>query len=378
MRPAFQSRAYWLVPCALVGALLAVLPQGARSADDPRAWLEKMNKALATRNYDGTFFHISGGRVETMRIVHRVRAGRVSERLQSLDGSRREFVRANDELTCYLPDQHTVLVEPRQDRGPFLGSLPQFDQSVGEFYRIESLPSERILGRPARVITVNPKDQYRFGYRLWLDEKTAMPLKTQLCDPQGKIIEQIFFARLDMPENIPDSDLSPTVRTEGMRWVRQGPSIDSASAALADYRASQLPPGFRLTVQGAQTLGGASAPASHLVYSDGLATVSVFVEEQRGSGADPGVATPGVAAPGVAAPGVASGVATPGVATPGVYLEPDAPAPMQGLARVGSGYAYSTVVQGHQVTAVGEVPAQTVEFIAHSVKIYGGAEIPRR
>ncbi|MEA3140774.1 MAG: sigma-E factor negative regulatory protein RseB [Gammaproteobacteria bacterium] len=373
MRPAFQSRAYWLVPCALVGALLAVLPQGARSADDPRAWLEKMNKALATRNYDGTFFHISGGRVETMRIVHRVRAGRVSERLQSLDGSRREFVRANDELTCYLPDQHTVLVEPRQDRGPFLGSLPQFDQSVGEFYRIESLPSERILGRPARVITVNPKDQYRFGYRLWLDEKTAMPLKTQLCDPQGKIIEQIFFARLDMPENIPDSDLSPTVRTEGMRWVRQGPSIDSASAALADYRASQLPPGFRLTVQGAQTLGGASAPASHLVYSDGLATVSVFVEEQQGSAADPGIATPGVAAP-----GVASGVATPGVATPGVYLEPDAPAPMQGLARVGSGYAYSTVVQGHQVTAVGEVPAQTVEFIAHSVKIYGGAEIPRR
>jgi sigma-E factor negative regulatory protein RseB len=364
MTGAAQSRAHWLVPCALVGALLATLPQGARGADDPREWLEKMNKALATRNYDGTFFHISGGRVETMRIVHRVRAGRVSERLQSLDGSRREFVRANDELTCYLPDQHTVLVEPRQDRGPFLGSLPQFDQSVDEFYRIESLPSTHILGRPARVIAVNPKDQFRFGYRLWLDEKTAMPLKTQLCDPQGQVIEQIFFARLDMPENIPDSDLAPTVRTEGMRWVRQGPSIDSASAALADYRASQLPPGFRLTVQGAQTLGGASAPASHLVYSDGLATVSVFVEEQPGSalGAKPGVASAGTA----------------GADTSSVSLEPDAQAPMQGLARVGSGYAFSTVVQGHQVTAVGEVPAQTVEFIAHSVKMYGGAEIPRR
>jgi sigma-E factor negative regulatory protein RseB len=154
------------------------------------------------------------------------------------------------------------------------------------------------------------------------------------------------------------------VRTEGMHWVRQGPSIDSASAALADYRASQLPPGFRLTVQGAQTLGGASAPASHLVYSDGLATVSVFVEEQPGSalGAKPGVASAGTA----------------GADTPSVSLEPDAQAPVQGLARVGSGYAFSTVVQGHQVTAVGEVPAQTVEFIAHSVKIYGGAEIPRR
>jgi len=149
-----------------------------------------------------------------------------------------------------------------------------------------------------------------------------------------------------MPESIPDSDLAPTVRTEGMRWVRQGPSADSASAALGAYRASELPPGFRLTEQGAHTLGGASVPASHLVYSDGLATVSVFVEEQPASGA---------------------------AAAPDTQAEP----PMQGLARVGSGYAFSTVVQGHQVTAVGEVPAQTVEFIAHSVRIYSGAELPR-
>jgi sigma-E factor negative regulatory protein RseB len=272
------------------------------------------------------------------------------------------------------------LEEPRQDRGPFLGSLPQFDQSVGEFYRIEALASTHILGRPARVIAVYPKDQYRFGYRLWLDEKTAMPLKTQLCDPQGQVIEQIFFARLDMPEIIPDSDLAPTVRTEGMRWVRQGPSIDSASAALGDYRASQLPPGFRLTVQGAQTLGGASAPASHLVYSDGLATVSVFVEEQSGSGLGgsvPGTANSSAAQAGTPGFGTPT-VSTPDASAPGASLDPDAQAPMQGLARVGSGYAYSTVVQGHQVTAVGEVPAQTVEFIAHSVKIYGGADIPHR
>jgi sigma-E factor negative regulatory protein RseB len=354
-----QSRASWLIPCALVGALLTTLPRQGLSADDPREWLEKMNKALATRNYDGTFFHLSGGRLETMRIVHRVRAGRVTERLQSLDGSGREFVRANGELTCYLPDQHTVLVEQRQDRGPFLGSLPQFDASVSDFYRIEALPATHVLGRPARVIAVNPKDQFRFGYRLWLDEKTAMPLKTQLCDSRGQVIEQIFFARLDMPENIPDGDLAPTVRTEGMRWVRQGPSPDSASAALAAYRASQLPPGFRLTVQGAQTLGGASAPASHLVYSDGVATVSVFVEEQ-----------PATAAGAAIAPGAAT---APGAAPAPAQPEP----PLQGLARVGSGYAFSTIVQGHQVTAVGEVPAQTVEFIAHSVKIYSSGEPPR-
>jgi sigma-E factor negative regulatory protein RseB len=340
-------RASWLAPCAVVGLLLAAIPQRASASDEPREWLEKMNRALATRNYDGTFFHLSGGRVETMRIVHRVRAGRVTERLVSLDGSGREFVRNNDELTCYLPDQHTVLVEPRQDRGPFLGSLPQFGADVNEFYRFESLPNSRVLGRSAHVIMVNPKDQFRFGYRIWLDDNTAMPLKTQLCDSRGQVIEQILFARLDMPENIPDADLAPAVRTEGMRWVRQGASHDSASPALSGYRAAELPPGFRLTVSGAQTLGGATEPATHLVYSDGLATVSVFVEAQRepNSGTDDKPRAP-------------------------------AEAPMQGLARVGSGYAFSTMVQGHQVTAVGEVPAQTVEFIAHSVKSFSGSDLP--
>jgi sigma-E factor negative regulatory protein RseB len=347
-----RNRANWLIPCAVVGALLAALPQRSFGADDPRDWLQKMNQALATRNYDGTFFHLSEGRVETMRIVHRVRAGHVTERLQSLDGSGREFVRNNDELTCYLPDQHTVLVEPRPDHGPFLGSLPQFGADVNEFYRIESLPAAHILGRAARVIAVTPKDQFRFGYRLWLDDKTAMPLKTQLCDATGQVIEQIFFARLDMPDSIPDSDLAPQVRTDGMRWVRQGPSHDSAPPALSAFRASELPPGFRLTVEGAQTIGGASVPASHLVYSDGLATVSVFVE---------------------APPADAHGTSV------GADAAPDAPAepPMQGLARVGSGYAFSTMVQGHQVTAVGEVPARTVEFIAHSVKSSDAAELLR-
>ena len=344
-----RLKAGWLLPCAVVGALLAALPQLCHGADDPRVWLQKMNHALATRNYDGTFFHLSDGRVETMRIVHRVRGGRVTERLQSLDGSGREFVRNNDELTCYLPDQHTVLVEPRPDNGPFLGSLPQFGAGVDDFYRIESLPNTHILGRPARVIAVNPKDQFRFGYRLWLDEKTAMPLKTQLCDSRGQVIEQIFFARLDMPESIPDADLAPVVHTEGMRWVRQGPAHDSASPALSAYRASELPPGFHLTVAGAQTIGAATVPASHLVYSDGLATVSVFVEAQPSD-----------------TPGTDTAASTP------------APPPMQGLARVGSGFAFSTVVQGHQVTAVGEVPAQTVEFIAHSVKVSSGPDLPRR
>ncbi len=326
---------------AVAGMLVAGLAHAAGKSEDPRAWLDKMNQALAMRNYDGTFFHLSQGQVETMRIVHRVHAGRVTERLVSMDGSGREFVRTNEELTCYLPDQRTVLVEPRQDKNPFLGSLPQFNADVDAFYKIELLPPGRILGRPTRVISVTPKDQFRYGYRLWLDEQTAMPLKTQLCDSRGQVVEQILFANLEMPDSIPESAVQPAVRTAGMKWVRQGPpSPDSALPATAAFHASRLPPGFRLTVSGAQTLGESSSPATHLVYSDGVATVSVFVET--------------------------SPIAPPSSA-------PNAAPPLQGLARVGAGYAFSTVVQGHQVTAVGEVPAQTVEFIAHSVTALGAA-----
>lgn len=238
-----SGRETWLPTGIVACALLVVAPLLAVAGDDPREWLQRMTRALATRNYDGTFFHLSNGQVEAMRIVHRVRDGHVTERLQSLEGSGREYVRDNDRLTCYLPDKHKILVATRQSRGPFLSSLPHFGSGADRFYRIESLPQGRVLGRAVRVIAVSPKDQYRFGYRLWLDQKTAMPLKTQLCDSRGQVIEQILFAKLDMPQTIPDRDLKPTVSTADMRWVIQSPS-QRASPAIAAFRASELPPGF--------------------------------------------------------------------------------------------------------------------------------------
>ena len=181
---------------------------------------------------------------------------------------------------------------------------------MDEFYRIKRW-RPRVLGREAHIITVN-QDKYRFG-----------DLNGSMARPRLRSNPALRFARrghrtdfLQRPGHagIPDSELIPAVRTDGMRWVRQGPSHDNASPALAAYRASQLPPGFHLTVAGAQILGGASVPASHLVYSDGLATVSVFVEAQR-------VEVQGA-----------------GVGSDAAVRSPSEP-PMEGLARVGSGLA---------------------------------------
>ncbi|HNR23135.1 MAG TPA: MucB/RseB C-terminal domain-containing protein [Steroidobacteraceae bacterium] len=301
----------------------------ASAADDAREWLARMNDALTARNYDGVFFHVHGGRVETMRIIHRVQGGNVMERLVSLDGSGREFVRTGTELVCYLPDKRTVLVERRPENTTLLGNLPRFDETTEGYYELKHVERARLMGRDTRVIAVLPKDDFRYGYRLWIDEATTMPLKTQLCDARGRVIEQIQFANLSLPREIADSEFEPQVDTAGFKWLRQDaqdPRLAQSGSSVV-WRAMRLPPGFRMTLRSAQSMPGAAGPVEHLVFSDGLASVSVFVEST--------------------APGKA---------------------PMSGPARVGSSSAFSTTVSGHQVTAVGEVPPETVRVIASSLQ----------
>ncbi len=337
MRGAAQAavavrRGALLALCALAMATVALgagTPASAPAGDQARDWLARMNEALTTRNYDGTFMHVRDGRVETLRIIHRVQDGAVTERLVSLDGSGREFIRRGGELMCYLPDQRTVLVEHPPQGRTLLGSLPQIDDTTAQYYDIRSLERGRLMGRDARVISVSPRDEYRYGYRLWIDEATAMPLKTQLCDGKGRVIEQVVFASLALPERIADAEFQPAVATEGFRWLRDTsrPAAADAQADGALWSAMRLPPGFRMTTRGRQAMPGSGSPASHLVFSDGVASVSVFVETR-----------------------------------------PPATGALDGEARMGSSSAFSTTVDGHQVTAVGEVPPETVRFIATQVR----------
>jgi sigma-E factor negative regulatory protein RseB len=81
-------------------ALLAVA--SARAADrEARQWLERMSESLATRNYEGRFFHLRDSESKAMRIIHRVERGKVTERVVSLDGSGREIIRNQSEVIFY-------------------------------------------------------------------------------------------------------------------------------------------------------------------------------------------------------------------------------------------------------------------------------------
>ena len=320
---------------------LAMVVATAVAAEEPTKWLERMNQALTTRNYDGTFSHWQGGKVEMLRIIHRVQDGAVAERLVSLDGSGREFIRSGPDLACYLPDKKTVLVERRPADESLLGGFPAVNQQTANFYDIQEVARTRLNRRDTRVITVAPKDEFRYGYRLWIDETTAMPLKTQLCDGRGKVIEQIVFASLTLATRIPDSAFKPEVSTEGFQWLRNEspPAKESPENASLVWNALKLPPGFKMAARSAQMMPGSTDPVSHLVFSDGLASVSVFVEMD----------------------------------TKTTNESPEEEEAAEESSRVGSSSVYSTVMGGRKVTAVGEVPPATVRSIASSFSSQGTA-----
>jgi len=320
---------------------LAMVAATAVAAEEPTKWLERMNQALTTRNYDGTFSHWQGGKVEMLRIIHRVQDGAVAERLVSLDGSGREFIRRGPDLACYLPDKKTVLVERRPADESLLGGFPAVNQQTANFYDIQEVARTRLNRRDTRVITVSPKDEFRYGYRLWIDETTAMPLKTQLCDGRGKVIEQIVFASLTLALRIPDSAFKPDVSTEGFQWLRNEspPAKESPENASLVWNALKLPPGFKMAARSAQVMPGSTDPVSHLVFSDGLASVSVFVEMETKTNNE----------------------------------APEEEEAAEESSRVGSSSVYSTVMGGRKVTAVGEVPPATVRSIASSFSSQGSA-----
>jgi sigma-E factor negative regulatory protein RseB len=340
-QPQFSAVRASLLPAVLraVGgcAALCIAAQafGADSArDDPRDWLARTDEALSNRNYEGVFVHEHAGETETLRVIHRVDGEGVAERLQSMDGSGREFIRKGNQLICYLPDRHTVLVERSPDAALLLSGLPRMDAGSDGQYEIKELARTRVSGRDARVIAIAPLDQLRYGYRVWIDEGTAMPLKTQLRDSHGGVLEQIVFTSLNMLARIPNSELEPGIDAHAYRWVRRDAEpIDSGTLSVS-WESAALPAGFRMTASARQMLP--AGPVEHLVFSDGLASVSVFVEIGRSG----------------------DGSASAGAAR-------------EDAAALGASSAYSLVVQGYRVTAVGEVPPETVRVIAQAIRNAG-------
>jgi len=297
------------------------------AADAAHEWLMKINQAARALEYEGIFVYQHDAQLETMQIFHKVENNSSRERLVSLNGAPREIVRDANEVRCYWPDKNSVMVEYRKAEGKaFPSILPERLQDLDEYYTLKLGNTERITGRVAQLVIIKPTDQYRYGYRLWADVDSGLLLKADLLDNQDAVLEQFMFTQVNIGAKIPASALAPGMSGKSMVWYRENGDTRNVSDKPG-WSASQLPKGFRLSAHMTRRLPMRKQPVEHLVYTDGLAAVSVFIEKQE-KGVKPF---------------------------------------MQGPSRMGAVHAMSAQSGDYQITTVGEVPAATVAFIGGSV-----------
>lgn len=319
-------------------ALICSFWLAAALADDsPQDWLDRMAGASGKVSYRGTLVHMCGGKVDVVKVVHRIQDGRVTERVKSLDADGREIIRNPEEVMCILPDQRTVLVGKQQSDGHadhFLEAQVSFANLNDTNYRLQTQQQAHVAGRVAEVIAIRPIDNFRFGYRLWIDREHALPLKYELLDERGDSIEQTLYTQISFADGIGETEVEPTIVMDSFVWQHSGDDISAAADSNSDvpdvaavgWRVEKMPSGFKLVAVEAGPAEGPQAATRHLVFSDGLASVSVFIES-----------------------------------------EADESERRAGASEMGAMNAYTTMVDEFLVTAVGGVPLRTAMMMALSV-----------
>jgi len=312
--------------------LLLGLPLGAAAQDDGSAdalqWMEKMVSAVKTLNYEGTFVYAHDWQLETMHVIHAAGPKGERERLISLNGSPREVLRDDQLLTCILPDKRVVMVEKAPPPRYIPAGLLNLSKELRQHYRFKLAGQDRVAGRDAQIVHVEPRDGYRYGYRLWLDQDTGMLLKSDLVNEKGMPVEQMMFTRLTLHETIPESRLKPAISGKGFTWYRQEQPPKAPAGGGHQWEVTKLPPGFHMSMHMEHAMPESRMPVDHLMYTDGLASVSVYIESLS-----------------------------------------KAEKPFKGVSRMGGVNAFGTMIEGHQVTVVGEVPKSTVMLIGEAVRM---------
>ena len=257
--------------------------------------LERMHAAFAELDYDGVFTYFTGNDLSTLRVVHKRVDGVQKERLVHLDGAPREILRHGDQVTCIvLPDDDLVALEESIPAGPFARAfVRQFDR-VAESYHLETQGEGRIAGRVALRVAVKPKASDRYGFRLWLDAEHDLLLRSELVDHQGQRLEIFQFATIAFGPDVQasavqaqqlDGSMVSHLRLEPKDQSSRVTNTDQDTVApsAASWSTGWLPPGFRMA--NADVRRKPSHAVTSMIYSDGLAAFSIFVEPMPPGGA---------------------------------------------------------------------------------------------
>jgi sigma-E factor negative regulatory protein RseB len=270
----------------------------AQNSDSPtdrreaQSWLKKIQSAAQKLNYSGTFVYQQSNHMRTSRITHLVEGRNEIEKLEILDGKPREYIRNNEEIICYVPESRTVLIEKRVTHDVFPAILAASPSELAENYEVRKGETGRVAGHDCQAIVLEPKDNLRYGYKLWAEKSTGLLLRAQTLNEKNEVVEQIAFTQISIG-GIDRNRVKPSFpNTSG--WRVENAVMSQTS--LSGWSVKAIPPGFKkirevkrlvTDTSAANTASPASAQAnpqptqreiSQMVFSDGLAAISVFIE----------------------------------------------------------------------------------------------------
>jgi sigma-E factor negative regulatory protein RseB len=253
-----------------VSALADALEQ-----DEALSWLQRIANAARELNYTGTFVYQHGDLAESSRITHFIDATGEYEKLETLDGPKREIIRNNDEVLTYYFDTQVLRRERRTPRKTFPNLLPDQLGALTQHYQLRKGGRERVAGYDSQALILEPRDEFRYGHKLWAELKTGLLLKARMLDERRKVIEQFHFTQVQINAPLTRESVQPSfpVQSPG-----NSAALPSPAAADTKWTVRSQPAGFKKIMEMRRTKQGGQIQITHLVYSDGLAAVSVFIE----------------------------------------------------------------------------------------------------
>jgi sigma-E factor negative regulatory protein RseB len=321
-----MHRALWLPALFALGLSGGVTRADSLQQSEGLALLQKIADAARELNYAGTFVYQHGDQVETSRIVHFVEDGNEYEKLETLDGPRREVIRNNDEVLCYYPDAKVVRSDKRVARRSFPALLPEQLSSLTDYYEIRKGESERIGGLNSQALVLEPKDGLRYGHKFWADTASGLLLKARMLSERRNVVEQFSFTQLTIGSAVTRDMVQPSFNIRLPEWRLDRYANATISEPESGWTVKNFPAGFRKILEMRRTKQGNAALVTHLVYSDGLAAVSVFIEPAANRNRI-----------------------------------------SEGLSQQGAINIYTRTINDQLVTVLGEAPAATVIQIANSL-----------
>ena len=249
------------------------------------SWLLRMHEASKNQSYIGTFVVSAGGNMSSAKIWHMCEGKQQVERVETLTGAPRSIFRHNNQVVTFLPDHKLARSEKRESLGLFSELFKSADSRITDFYKFRQEGIERVAGVDADIVTLVPKDNLRFGYRVWTERKNGLVVKLQTLDADGSVLEQAAFSELQLDAPLKTEKILQMMgRTDGYRVEK--PVLVKTSASAEGWELKTPVAGFNPMSCYRRPVSATSPTASSVpgegqlqwIFSDGLASVSIFVE----------------------------------------------------------------------------------------------------